>query len=143
MLVSSKELLTQTDMQLFQLLYEMNVPHQIVFSKVDKLLPPGKNPWSGEGVPEKVAADLGKKITLVKDQLREIHTGGGMKTMEDVLACSSVTMGPKGQPLGVAGVRWAVLQAAGLDCDESGRARTLDFGTFEPKGDTEMYRPPS
>ncbi|KAF1813898.1 hypothetical protein P152DRAFT_414370 [Eremomyces bilateralis CBS 781.70] len=142
-LVSSKELLMESDLHLLQLLYEMNVPHQIVLSKVDRLLPPGRNSWFGDNTSEALTTDLRKKITMVQEQVRELQDGpGGMKAMDDILACSAMTAGPKGQFLGMAGVRWAALQASGLDCDDSGNVRTVDFDVVKPdKGKSDTVEP--
>lgn len=48
----------------------------------------------------------------------------------DILACSATmnhVVGGRSAKVGIDGLRWAALCAAGLECDEQGRRRVLDL----------------
>lgn len=51
-----------------------------------------------------------------------------MALTADVLACSAEAAWPvgSGRKVGVENLRWAVLSAAGLDCDEDGVRRAME-----------------
>lgn len=55
--------------------------------------------------------------------------GEGLSALGDVLGCSAEVAWPRGngEKMGINELRWAVLQAVGLDCDENGRMRNLAF----------------
>jgi GTP-binding protein len=50
----------------------------------------------------------------------------GSAVLSDIICCSSEKSLDKGRMLGMDEVRWAVLQAAGLQCDVSGKKKVVD-----------------
>lgn len=60
----------------------------------------------------------------------------GFGGVEDVFATSAETNWPPGSAkrLGIEELRWAVLKAVGLECDELGRRRIVDVDVVEDGG---------
>lgn len=113
-----------TDLDLLAMLRADGVAHQIVLTKIDKLLFPNK--------PNQAAAERNyHKLHEMVEEVRKIampKEERGAKALPDVLMCSTQVSWPLGghAKIGIDGIRWAVLQAAGLDTDEQGRRRAVD-----------------
>ncbi|KAJ9635098.1 hypothetical protein H2199_008584 [Coniosporium tulheliwenetii] len=107
LLIDAEHGIKTADEQLLTLLRENGVPHQVILSKVDKLISPGSKLPS----PDKLAANLQKLRTLCEETRK--------KSIE------------AGKKLGIDGIRWAVLQAAGLECDAHGRRRISQVHVLE------------
>ncbi|KAK5113839.1 hypothetical protein LTR62_003223 [Meristemomyces frigidus] len=130
-LVDAEHGLKGSDVEIITHLRRQGIAHQIVVSKVDKLLYPGaKAPG-----PERLSNGLHKLNALCADMRKELNreAGDGRDSMMDVLCCSSEKRlgggfgGQKQRRIGVDEVRWAVLSACGLDCDQrGGRRRTME-----------------
>lgn len=103
------------------------IPHQLIVNKVDERLFDVKKASSSE--------DMFNAVL----ELRKVWSGmqaklqlGRAASFSEMLFCSSVrtkfhrsdepTRRVEG-PLGIDGLRWAILQAAGKDCYESGKPR--------------------
>ncbi|KAK5130162.1 hypothetical protein LTR08_002416 [Meristemomyces frigidus] len=134
-LVDAEHGLKRTDVQLLTHLRRQGISHQIVLSKVDKLLYPGAKP------PGPVRLSNG--LLKVKDlcgSIRETlnrEAGDGRKPMLDILCCSAekgLDERNRHRRLGVDEVRWAVLSTCGLESDEQGlkkRVWTQDVKVLE------------
>lgn len=55
----------------------------------------------------------------------------GPVALGEILTCSAEKSIEAGKKLGIDGIRWAVLQAAGLDCDAHGRRRVSEVHVIE------------
>jgi hypothetical protein len=98
------------------MLRDLSVPHQIILTKIDRLLDddPHKTRRSNEDL-----APLHKVIDVVRKQLREKQ----LTPLGDILCTSSKTPSlflAEGR-LGIAGVRAACVAAAGLEQPSSSR----------------------
>ena len=126
--------LKTTDVQLLQHLRKAGIQHQIILSKVDKLLYPNPKPPSAQ----KLHTELKKIKKIIQDIRKKVE-----QPTADILCVSAekdlVMEGmPKAGRLGVDAVRWAVLRACGLDCDEQGRPRKMEtFAAAEEVEPTE------
>lgn len=117
-LVDTAHGLKGSDLQLLLHLRQQGVPHQIVLSKVDKLLyPEPKAPG-----PQKLHNRLLKlqdTCAELKDKLNEAAAGvGGRSAMHDLLCCSaekSIDEKGRHRRIGIDELRWSVLTACGLE----------------------------
>ncbi|GAB7353729.1 hypothetical protein MBLNU459_g4127t1 [Dothideomycetes sp. NU459] len=131
-----------SDLQLLQHLREHGVQHQVLLSKVDKIL----FPYARQPSPETLSRNLAVLRGIcegIQDRIvgMDEEAGGrgkfGGKT--EILCCSAEkeiqAVGvPRGK-LGIDAVRWAVLRACGLDCDEKGLKRQYEtFSAMEEGG---------
>ncbi|KAF2841862.1 hypothetical protein M501DRAFT_928050 [Patellaria atrata CBS 101060] len=124
LLIDAEHGIKSTDRQMLQLMRENGVPHQIVLSKVDKILA------SNKGLsPQSVAMNLPTLQKLYSEIREEIQPrkSRGQKALGEIIVTSSQAALSGGQRFGVSGLRWAVLRAANLGCDEEGRKEKLDF----------------
>lgn len=102
------------------------IPHQIVLSKVDKVLAKKKSQVKS-GVSTASVASLQKMLQGLRPIVQPVgSTVEGPGALGEILTCSAeTTMGP-GQALGVSALRWSVLSAAGLDGMVEARAESAD-----------------
>ncbi|KAK3054079.1 hypothetical protein LTR09_004857 [Extremus antarcticus] len=121
-LVDAEHGLKKSDLEILVHLKRAGVPCQVVLSKVDKLL------WAGPRAPG--AQRLQNRMGMVEELRRKIgrvvdeDAGDGRKgLLGDVLCCSAEKGLGGGRKLGVDEVRWEVLKACGMDCDEGGQRR--------------------
>lgn len=121
-LIDAEHGLKKTDVALLTLLRTEGVPFSIVMSKVDKLLHPTLKPPG----PQKLENCLLKlKIACddVRTELREAFNDG-RDVRDDILCCSSEKSLDERSgwrsKLGVDELRWAILNASGLESDENG-----------------------
>ena len=112
---------------MLSMLWTSLIPHQLVLSKVDKGVVPGEKPnWEllrdVFATQRKVAQD---HYTVLK--VRRHRSGTEMSL--DMLATAAKKTWPRssGQRLGIEGLRWAILQAVGLESDVQGRSRDIDL----------------
>ncbi|KAJ9657186.1 hypothetical protein H2201_008267 [Coniosporium apollinis] len=129
LLIDAEHGIKTADEQLLTLLRENGVPHQVILSKVDKLISPGSKLPS----PDKLATNLQKLRTLCEETRKVIQPPGyrGPVALGEVLTCSAEKSIEAGKKLGIDGIRWAVLQAAGLECDAHGRRRISQVHVLE------------
>lgn len=93
------------------------IPHQIVLSKVDKVLAKKKNQVK-TGVSTAGIASLQKMLHGLRPVVQPVGPDvEGPGALGEILTCSAeTTMGPGlSHALGVSALRWAILSAAGLD----------------------------
>ncbi|KAK5114409.1 hypothetical protein LTR85_010231 [Meristemomyces frigidus] len=125
-LVDAEHGLKNTDIQLLTHLRQQGISHQVVLSKVDKLLYPGAKPPG----PVRLSNNLLKLKDLcasIRHRLNE-EAGDGRKHALDILCCSAekgLDERNRHRKLGVDEVRWAVLSACGLECDEQGQRKKM------------------
>ncbi|EMC97997.1 hypothetical protein BAUCODRAFT_120910 [Baudoinia panamericana UAMH 10762] len=115
-MIDAEHGLKATDVQLLSHLRRQGISHQIVLSKVDKLM------YSGAKAPgpRKLSNSLLKLQDLCGSirQGLDREVGDGRKAALDILCCSaerSVDDANRHRKLGVDEVRWAVLNACGLE----------------------------
>lgn len=138
-------------MQLLTLLRTHSIAYTVVLSKIDKLLFPGNS--TSTATLAKHVAKLPEICRRVRQRLEQDdgytgrgEEGGGWRggaegltkkrqadataalaLTADVLTASAEKAWPlgSGRKIGVENLRWAVLGAAGLDCDEDGYRRVM------------------
>jgi len=115
-LVDSEHGFKPTDKQLLGYFLENEIPHQIVLSKVDKIiLPSSNNPWWG--VIEKKLEKLQEIMDGLEEELGEDHTDS--TCFHGQLYACSAEKAWGGKKLGVEGVQFAILTAAGMELKEA------------------------
>ena len=113
-------------MQLLTHLRRQGISHQIILSKVDKLLYSGSKPPG----PLRLSNGLLKLKDLcgsIRETLNR-EAGDGRKPMLDILCCSAekgLDERNRHRRLGVDEVRWAVLSTCGLESDEQGQRKKM------------------
>lgn len=116
--------LKSSDEMLLQSLRENAISHQVILSKVDRILFTGTKSLSEAQLQSNIA------------QLREICEGvrakiqpgksDGPEALGEIIGCSADTKLDKERKLGLDQVRWAVLTAAGLG-NEKRKLSPLEF----------------
>ena len=120
-LVDAEHGLKKSDLEILVHLRRSGVGHQVVLSKVDKLLWSGsKAPSAGKlelktGALRKICKEVGSKV--------DAEAGDGRSAITDILCCSAEKSLTGHRKIGVDEIRWAVLRACGMDCDEFGQRR--------------------
>ncbi|KAH0018135.1 hypothetical protein KCU78_g7285, partial [Aureobasidium melanogenum] len=137
------------DLVLLQHFETVGIDYQIVLSKVDRIVMTDSKVPGAEKLSRQVAK-LDKIYQEVEEQLSTLDEGKRRKK-RDVLAASAEKQikglqgWGGGAKIGIEAVRWAVLKACGLDCDEQGNRRTLEGFELqaEEDGDEEVvaWRP--
>lgn len=134
-LVDSTHGLKSTDIHLLRLLSNNSLPHQIVLTKLDRLLLPSSK-TSDTTFLNNLSTRLPPLCSSVREQLdKEVYRDQrgkeirmGTRASGDLLGVSGeigVPKGEKGKKIGVECLRWEVLCAAGLECDPEGRPRRV------------------
>lgn len=113
------------DHALLSLLRKSLIPHQIILSKIDKiLLPAASTGKSHKALAKRGVSAAGiEKLRRVLEELRPVvqpppvvegERSEGPGALGEILTCSSDTIVGGGRALGIDGVRWAVCAAAGI-----------------------------
>ncbi|KAF2220932.1 hypothetical protein BDZ85DRAFT_266024 [Elsinoe ampelina] len=127
-LVDAEHGVKESDRLLLKELAERGVGHQVLLSKVDKLVMP-KVKTSPRLMSEGLKR-LSERLEEVQEVLR--FDGKMPKAVGDILSCSGVKeleeYGQRRGKIGISAVQWAVLSACGLDCDEHGTPGRNRFG---------------
>lgn len=114
--------LKQSDQDILTLFRQYAIPHQIVLSKVDKLLANSSKQIKTGASPAKISA-----LRTVLEELRPVIQPDGRTSgpgaLGEILTCSAESPIGGGQFLGINALRWAILSSAGFD------------GTIEVKSD--------
>jgi GTP-binding protein len=112
MLVDAEHGIKPSDQQLLAMFKEHAIPYQIVLAKADRVLFPGSRTPS-PGALEARLSELRRTMESVKDAVQpEDEDEGG--AVGEVIACSSEKW-IEGKRMGIDAVRFATLQAAGLE----------------------------
>lgn len=125
-LIDGEHGVKRSDMGLLDMLRQHGIAHQVVLSKIDKVLMP-RGKVSADGI----AKNMHKLGQLFEETKKRIvpEQRWGPRALEDVITCSAekdVPMG-SGNKLGIDNLRWAVLSATGLDCDREGNKKRIDY----------------
>jgi GTP-binding protein len=124
LLIDAEHGIKSSDQHMLDILQEAGTPHQIILSKSDKLIYRTSNAPSAEKLKENI-----EKLHIQTNKVREkvIPKGKrGNAVLNDIICCSSEKSLDKGRMIGMDEVRWAVLQAAGLQCDVNGRKEKFE-----------------
>ncbi|PLB50163.1 hypothetical protein P170DRAFT_508380 [Aspergillus steynii IBT 23096] len=114
LLIDSEHGVKGTDRDILGLFRRYAIPHQIVLSKVDKVLAKRKSQVKS-GVSTAGLAALQEMLRGLRTVVQPVGGAEGPGALGEILTCSAeATMG-QGQALGVSALRWAILSAAGLD----------------------------
>jgi GTP-binding protein len=137
------------DLVLLQHFEMQGIPYQIILSKVDRIVMTDSKVPGPEKLGRQVAK-LDKVYEEIEEQLATLDQGKRRKK-RDVLAASAEKQikglqgWGGGAKIGIEAVRWAVLKACGLDCDEQGQRRVVESFQIqdEEEGDEEVvaWRP--
>lgn len=130
------------------LLRANGVAHDVLVSKIDKLLLPSGG--SGAVAMARNIAKLGPLCDRIRMELYPDAIQGGPSgdkrrgrqrrpPATDVLTCSAEKAWPagSGKKIGLDNLRWAVLAAAGLDCDADGKRTGLKLHVQQPQRNTD------
>ena len=104
----------RTDLDLLALLRKYAIPHQIIFSKIDRILANGKKFAKG-GVSGAKITELRSVLEGFKPIVQPDGRTEGPGALGELITCST---GKKASPsdfLGISAARWAILAAAGFD----------------------------
>lgn len=115
LLIDASHGLKKSDIHILELFRQYAIPHQIVLSKVDRVLSKSRKQLKSGGVSDAGLAQLRKRLHDLRPVVQpDVKTAGGMPTaLGEILTCSAeMEIGP-GRSLGVDALRWAVLAAAG------------------------------
>lgn len=128
LLIDSEHGLKSSDVALLRDLASRGISHQVILSKVDKIL----FPHSRLPSPQRLSANL-LQLRSICEEIRlklQPEDGRMSRTLGDVLCCSAEkeiqAVGVGRGKLGIDAVRWAVLSGTGLDCDEHGERRRFE-----------------
>ncbi len=124
-MIDAEHGLTRTDERFLEQLRGQGVQCQIILSKIDKMVRFKSTPPTPEMLEKRVATlqDICGKIRA-RLQTGPVENLGSLAAPASILTCSAETSFAPGRKVGIDGVRWAVLQAAGLE-DVLGRRRPL------------------
>jgi GTP-binding protein len=124
LLVDAEHGVRKSDEQILELMRQAGTPHQLVLSKVDKIVYPRAKPPSADALTCNLA-----RLQWIFDEVRgKIRSQGarGGGALDDILCCSAEKSLEGGKKLGIDGLRWAILQAASLQCDINGNRQSVD-----------------
>ncbi len=129
MLIDATHGIKKTDEQLLAILRQNAIPHQIIVSKVDKLILPDSRIPSAEKTERKLTALRG----ILEGMKHVVQPGSeeGPGALGEILTCSAEKSVERGKKLGIDGVRWAVLSAAGLESYSSTRSKVTTISSSE------------
>jgi GTP-binding protein len=125
-LIDSEHGIKRNDAEILSLFRRHAIPHQIIISKVDKILAKNKKQMKSG------ASAIG--IQRLQDLLRRLQPqvqpdpsiSNGPGALGEILTCSADTPIGPGRVLGIDAVRWAILSAAGIDGSLEGIQPTLE-----------------
>ena len=122
-LVDASHGLKRSDITVLTHLRRKGISHQIVLSKVDKLL------YDGNKLPSQPKLkNRTQKLSELCGQIRQrldSDAGDGRQSVGDILSCSAEkTLEGRGhRKIGIDEVRWAALSACGMESDAFGQRR--------------------
>ena len=115
LLIDTSHGIKDSDFQLLELLNQHSVSHQVILSKVDKIVAPSSKKLPSQEVLERKLEQLSDIMRGVRDVLHNPDTvEEDDLTVGEVIACSS-ERSVNGKRLGTDAVRFAMLRAAGLE----------------------------
>jgi len=114
----------------------------VVLSKVDYVLSVSQSRPPSEEKMERLLARLENLQKETRDKSRAPDRRGA-EALDDVLCCSAEKVYGSYEKVGIDALRWAVLQAAGLQCDENGRKLSVNVNIVSPERDITHWSPHS
>ena len=120
-LIESSHGLTPIDSEILSTLREASVPHQIILTKIDKLIFGKSSPSIDKPLTSSQLTPLYNTIAKIRQQLHEEQ----FTPLGDILCTSSKTrsVDKREGRLGIDAVRWACLQAVGIESGKQGKGR--------------------
>lgn len=112
-MVDAEHGVKSSDEQLLAMFRQNAIPHQVILSKVDKILLPGSKYPSQEGL-LRCFSELRNTFEKVRDIVQP-QARDGPPALGEILTCSAEKSLEGGKKLGVSGIRWAILSAVGLE----------------------------
>ncbi|KAI4187042.1 MAG: hypothetical protein L6R41_003068 [Letrouitia leprolyta] len=112
-LVDTVHGLKRSDEALLQALRENAISHQIVLSKVDRLLFPGTRKPSIQLL-NRHKIEVRRRGESIRARLDAMNVQGP-KALGEIIACSTEASLEKGKCLGINNLRWSILTATGLN----------------------------
>ncbi len=112
-LVDAEHGVKASDEQLLAMFRHNAIPHQVILSKIDKILLPGSKYPSQEGLVRRFS-ELRDTLEKVRDVVQP-QDRDGPPALGEILTCSAEKSLERGTKLGVSGIRWAILSAVGLE----------------------------
>lgn len=127
-LIDSEHGIKQNDADILGLFRRYAIPHQIILSKVDKILAKNKKQikTGASAIGIRRLQDLLHKL---QPQVQPDPNISGPGALGEILTCSADTPVGPGRVLGVDAVRWAILSAAGIDGSLEGVQPTSEVPT--------------
>ncbi|KAL4892687.1 P-loop containing nucleoside triphosphate hydrolase protein [Aspergillus ambiguus] len=114
LLIDSLHGIKQTDEDILMLFRKYAIPHQVVLSKVDKVLAKKKSQVKSGASPANLAA-LTSLLQSLRPVVQPVGRSEGPGALGEIVTCSAETPVEPGRALGISAVRWAILSAAGFD----------------------------
>lgn len=105
--------LKRSDEELLSQFRQNAISHQVILSKVDRILLPGPK-FPSEARLERHLAALGKIFEELRKKVQPGKTDGP-EGLGEIISCSAEKSIEGGKKLGMNHVRWAVLAATGLN----------------------------
>lgn len=125
LLVDATHGLKRSDKELLSEFRKYAIPHQVILSKVDRLLFRKSDP--SVALWKRNSPLLDAYVGSLKEQIQP-GLGDGPEALGEVLTCSA-TKTLNGKKFGINNVRWAVLAATGLS--NTGKLQQSDIATEE------------
>ncbi|KAJ5217379.1 GTP-binding protein EngB [Penicillium chermesinum] len=128
-LIDCEHGIKQNDAEILRLFRRFAIPHQIILSKIDKVLAKSKKQAKAGAS----AIGIQRLQTLLHKLKPDIQPdpriSEGPGALGEILTCSADTFVSPGQALGVDSIRWAILAAAGIDGSLQGVKPAHEIGT--------------
>jgi len=120
-LIDAEHGLKKSDKSILEFLAQNGISHQVLLSKVDKILHPRAKMLS----PKQLSNRLEKLRGVLEGLQEELKFGKNMtKSVGDIISCSGVKeldeYGIGKGKIGIDAIRWAMLSACGLECNTDG-----------------------
>ena len=112
LLINTHHGIKDSDEQILSMFRRNAIPHQIILSKVDRVLLPGSKMPSQVKL-EKYSAELERLVGNVRSKIQS-QRNDGPDALGEILTCSVEKGMQPGAKLGISNIRWAVLAATGL-----------------------------
>ncbi|PTU18110.1 hypothetical protein P175DRAFT_0444141 [Aspergillus ochraceoroseus IBT 24754] len=113
-LIDSHHGIKKKDEDILMLFRRYAIPHQIILSKVDKVLVKNRSQMKS-GASVAGAAALQRMLEGLRPIIQPDGRTEGPGALGEILTCSSETSIGQGQFLGISAIRWAIISAAGFD----------------------------
>ena len=122
-LIDAQVGLKQSDITVLTHLRRKGISHQIIISKVDKVLHGGRTAAKGRKLQHRLQ-EVQELCSQIRGKL-DAEAGDGREAVGDILCCSAELTfeGTGHRKIGIDEVRWAVLSACGMESDVSGQRR--------------------